>query len=65
MVAVGVVSNGTIQRPVVKHLLPLSTSCPRYRTSTPIPNFVNATSHPALHSFTTEIREYEAKPGTM
>ena len=65
VVAVGVVSNGTIQRPVVKYLLPSSTNCPRYRTSTPIPKFVNDTSHPASHSFTTEIREYDANPGTM
>ena len=65
VVAVGVVSNGTIQRPVVKHLLPSSTSYPWYRTSTAIPNFVNDTSHPASHSFMTEIREYDVDPGTM
>ena len=65
VVAVGVVSSGTIHRPVVIHLLPSSTSCPRYRISTPIPNLVNETSHPASHSFTTEMSEYEARPGMM
>ena len=44
---------GAIQRHVLVNLLPVSMSLSMYLTSTPIPNFVNATSHPASHIFTT------------
>ena len=65
-VAVEVVSdNGTNHRPVRVHLLPDNTSLPLYLPSTPIPDFVNDTSYPALHSFTTEIRECDANPGNI
>jgi hypothetical protein len=47
------------------HLLPVSTNLPLYLISTPIPNVVNTTSHPALHSFTTDNSTYFAKPGIM
>ena len=59
----GVFVSGTIQRPVLVHLLPVSTTFPLYRTSTPMPHFVNETSHPASHNFTTDISECDASPG--
>ena len=66
VVSVDVVSyNGTNHIPVLVHLRPDNTSLPLYLTSTPIPNLVNDTSHPASHSFTTEISECDANPGKM
>ena len=59
----GVFVSGTTHRPVLVHLLPVSTTLPLYLTSTPIPHFVSETSHPALHNFTTDISECDASPG--
>ena len=53
----GEVLNGTTQRAVLAHLLPVSTKRPLYRTSNPMPNLVNLTLHPSLHSFTTDYKE--------
>ena len=61
----GEASSETIQRPVLVHLLPWSTMRSLYRKSTPMPNLVNLTSRPALHSFTTDISNYLARPGMM
>ena len=36
-----------------------------YLTSTPIPHFLNDTSHPASQIFTTEMSEYDAKSGMI
>ena len=58
-------SSWTIQRTVLVHFLPVSIRRPLYYTSTLMPNFVNTTSHPALHSFTTEIRELFSRPEMM
>ena len=54
---------GTIQSPVFKHFLPVNTIRPLYFTVQSI--FVKVTSHPALHSFTTESSEWEASPGMI
>ena len=61
----GELDSGTIHRPVLVHLLPVSISIHLYLTSTPIPHFVNDTSYPASHSFTTEMSEYDAKSGMI
>jgi hypothetical protein len=61
----GVFVSGTIHRPVLVQLLSVSTILPLYLTSTPIPHFVNETSYPALHNFTTDINECDASPGMM
>ena len=53
--------SGTIHSPVRVHFFPFSTTLPRYFTVTPI--LVNMTSHPALHSTTTDTSEYLLKPG--
>ncbi len=45
------------------HLLPHRIMRPRYLIEPPI--FVNSTSHLALHSMTTLMRECEANPGMM
>lgn len=58
-----VVRRGTIQRPVLVHLLPVSTIRPLYLTLQSI--FVNVTSHPALHNVTTDIRDRDANPGMI
>ena len=57
----GGIESGTIHSLVLVHLLPFMISRPLYRTSTPIPHFVNETSHPDSQSFTTEMSEYDAK----
>ena len=53
----------TNHRPVLVQLLPLVTSHSLYLTSQLI--LVSVTSHPALHSFMIDSREYAATPGTM
>ena len=58
-------STGTIHRPVLLYLMAVSTVRPQYLISTPIPNLVNDTSHPASQNFTTEISEYDASPGII
>ena len=52
-----------IHRTVLVHLLPLSIILPKCFTWQSI--FVNVTSHPALHSFTTDIRVCDANPEMM
>ena len=42
-IVLGEASSGTIERPVLVHLLLVSTRRPLYRTSTPMPNLVNLT----------------------
>ena len=54
---------GTIHNPVRLHLYPCKTMRPLCFTMHPI--LVNVTSHPALHNFTTESNECEARPGMM
>ena len=54
---------GTIHKPVLVHLLPVSTILPLYLTMQPI--LLKVTSQPALHSLTTDSRECDAKPGMM
>jgi hypothetical protein len=54
---------GIIHNPVHMHLLPHRIMRPLYLIEHPI--FVNSTSHPALHSMTTLMRECEANPGMM
>ena len=48
-------------KPVLSSFTPVSTVFPRYFTSQDI--LVKSTVHPALHSFTTDIREWDANPG--
>ena len=55
--------SGIIHRPVRVHLLPHIIVRPRCVIVHPI--FVKSTSHPALHSVTTLMRECDAKPGMM
>ncbi len=55
--------SGIIHRPVRVHLFPHIIVRPRYVMVHPI--FVKSTSHPALHSVTTLMRECDAKPGMM
>ena len=55
----------TIYRSVFVHLLPMSTTLPLYCSLIPIPNLMNDTSDPALHSLTSNIEEYVAKSGMM
>ena len=52
-----------IHRTVLVHFLPLSIIHPKCFTWQSI--FVNFTSHPELHIFTTDIREFDAHPGLM
>ena len=52
-----------IHRPVIVHLLTLSIIQPKCFTWQSI--FVNVTSYPALHSFTTYMKECDANPGMM
>ena len=56
-------SIATIHRPVLVHLFPFMMICPWYLMVMPI--LVNVISHPALQSFTTEMREWDANPGTI
>ena len=65
MVGSGGLYSGTIHRPVLMHLLLFMIILTLYRTSTPIPHFVNDNSHPASQSFTTEMSEYDAKSGMI
>ena len=65
MDVMGELDSGAIHRTVLVHLLSVSISLPMYLTSTPIPHFLNDTSHPALHSFTTKMSEYDAKLGMI
>ena len=60
---IAVLGSFIIHSPVLVHLLPLSIIRPKCFTWQSI--FVNVTSHPALHSFTTDIRECDANPGMM
>ena len=62
-VILSVLSSFIIYRPVLVHLLNLGIIRPKCFTWQSI--FVNITSHPALHSFTTDIRECDANPGVM
>ena len=62
-VILSVLTRFIIHRPVLVHLLPLSIIRPKCFTWQWI--FVNFTSHPALHSFTTDIRECDANPGIL
>ena len=62
-VILSVLSSFIIHRHVLVHLLPLSIIRPKCFTWQSI--FVNINSHPALHSFTTDIRECDANPGMM
>ena len=62
-VFVGLVLIGTIHNPVLVHFLPVSTIRPLYFTIQPI--LLKITSQAALHSFITERRECDAKPGMM
>ncbi len=55
--------SGIIHRPVRVHLFPHIIVRPRCVMVHPI--FVKSTSHPALHSVTTLMRECDAKPGMM
>ena len=59
------IDSGNIHRPVLVHLLPVIISLPLYLTSTPIPHFVNDTSHRDSQSFTTKMSEYDAKSGMI
>jgi hypothetical protein len=54
---------GIIDSPLCMHFLPHIIVRPRCVMVHPI--LVNSTSHPALHSVTTLIRECDAKPGMM
>ena len=54
---------GTIHNPVRVHLYPCNTMRPLCFTTHPI--LVNVTSHPALHSLTTDSNEWEERPGMM
>ena len=65
VVVSGRLDSRTIHRTVFMHLLPLMIIWPLYQTSTPIPHFVNDTSHPTSQSFTTEVSEYDAKSGMI
>ena len=58
-----VLHNGIIHRPVVVHFLPHIMVLPLYLMVHPI--LLKVTSHPALHSVTTEMREWEARVGRM
>ena len=58
-----VLSRFIILRPVLVHLLLLSIILPKCFTWQSI--FVNITSHSSLHSFTTDIREFDDNPGMM
>ena len=62
-VILSVLSSFIIHRPFLVHLIPLSIIRPNCFTWQSI--FVNITSHPALHSFTTDISECDANPGMM
>ena len=62
-VCVGLLLIGTIHKPVLVHFSPVSTILPLCFTMQPI--LLKITSHPALHSFITERRECDAKPGMM
>ena len=53
--------SGGIQRPVFVHFCPQRITRPRYLTSHLI--LVNVTSYPALHNFTTDNSDCEARPG--
>ena len=52
-----------IHMPVLVHFLPLSIILPKFFDWKSI--FVNLTSHPVLHHFTTDIRECDVHPGMM
>lgn len=56
-------SRGTIHRPVLWHFRPVIITFPSKTTLTLV--LLNVTSHPALHSVTTDINECEANPGMM
>ena len=49
---------GTYHSPLIVLLFPFMITFPLYRTSTSIPHFWKNTSHLALHSRTTDNREY-------
>jgi hypothetical protein len=59
----GVGQRGIIHNPVQVHLLPQKMILPQYVIVHPI--LVKATLQPALHRVTTEMREWEARPGIM
>ena len=56
---------GTICTFIIMHFLPDQMRRFLHLTSITVPNFVKVISHPASSSFTTEIREQEASPGTI
>lgn len=58
-----VFSSGIIQSPVRVHLCPQMIDFPLYFMLHPI--LLNVISHPALHSVTTETREWEDRFGSM
>ena len=62
-VVLAVLFSFIIHRSVLVQLLPLSIIRLEFFTWQSI--FVNVTSNPALHSFTTDIRECDANPGMM
>ena len=62
-VTLAVLVSFIIHKPVLVHLLPLSTTLTKCFTWQSI--LVNVTTYPALHIFTTYIRECDANPGMM
>jgi hypothetical protein len=54
---------GIIHNPVWVHLLPQRITLPQYMIVHPI--LVKTTLQPALHRVTTEMREWEARPGMI
>ena len=57
------IESGSFHNPVLVSFLPVIKTRPRILTVQSI--FVNVTSHPESHSFTTDSSEYAASPGMM
>ena len=55
--------SGSIHNPILVSFLPIIRKRQRIRTVQSI--FVNVTSHPVSHSFTTDKSDYAANPGTI